>query len=50
MTTKGSLSNDDGDGNDDGKKAIGLDLQNNNFARAARIFCTFLSFHCTTAT
>ena len=34
--TLGSLSNDDGDGNDNGKKAIGLDKQNNNFARASR--------------
>ena len=32
----GSLSNDDGDGNDNGKKAIGLDWQNNNFAHASR--------------
>ena len=31
-----SLSNDDGDGNENGKKAIGLDWQNNNFARASR--------------
>ena len=29
----GSLSNDDGDVNEDGKKAIGLDWQNNTFAR-----------------
>ena len=29
----GSLSNDDGDGNENGKKVIGLDKQNNNFAR-----------------
>ena len=34
--TLGSLSNNDGDGNDNGKKAIGLDWQNNNFARASR--------------
>ena len=27
----GSLRNGDGDGNEDGKKAIGLDWQNNNF-------------------
>ena len=27
------LSNDDGHGNEKGKKAIGLDWQNNNFAR-----------------
>ena len=32
----GSLNNDKGDGNDDGKKAKGLDKQNNNFARASR--------------
>ena len=32
ITTLGSLSNDDGDGNENGKKAIGLDKQNNNFA------------------
>ena len=29
----GSLSNDDGDGNENGKKAVGLDWKNNNFAR-----------------
>ena len=32
----GSLSIDDGDRNENGKKAIGLDQQNNNFARASR--------------
>ena len=32
----GSLSNDHCDGNENGKKAIGLDWQNNNFARASR--------------
>ena len=32
----GSLSNDDGDGNKNGKKAIGLDWQNNNSALASR--------------
>ena len=31
--TTGGLSNDDGDGNENGKKATGLDRQNNNFAR-----------------
>ena len=30
----GSLSNDDGDGNENCKKAKGLDWRNNNFARA----------------
>ena len=44
----GSLSNDDGDVNENGKKAIGLDEQNNNFARATRF--TFLCRHCTTTT
>ena len=34
----GSLSNDDGDVNEDGKKAMGLDWQNNTFARASRFF------------
>ena len=33
----GSLSKDDGYGNENGKKAVGLDWQNNNFARASRI-------------
>ena len=36
-TDLGTLSNDNCDGNEDGKKAIGLDWQNNNFAVAARI-------------
>ena len=41
----GSLSNDDGDsdGNDNGKKAMGLDWQNNNFARASRFFVHFFA-------
>ena len=33
-----SLRKDDGDGNENGKKAIGLDKQNNNSARASRYF------------
>ena len=37
----GSLRNDDGDGNESGKKAIGLDKLNNNFARASRFFVHF---------
>ena len=36
-----SLGNDDGDGNKNGKKAIGLDWQNNNFARASLFFENF---------
>ena len=44
-----SLSKDDGENNETGKKAIGL--ANNNFARASRFFlATFLSRRCTTAT
>ena len=39
----GSLSNDDGDGNENGKKAIGLDKQNINFARASRFFVHFFA-------
>ena len=38
--TIGSLRNDD-DGNENGKKKIGLDKQNNNFARASRFFVHF---------
>ena len=34
----GSLGNNDGDGNESGKKGMGLDWQNNNFARASRFF------------
>ena len=32
----GSLSNDDGDGNENGKKSVRLHQKNNNFARASR--------------
>ena len=39
----GSLSNNDGDGIEDGKKAIGLDQQNDNFARASRFFAHFFA-------
>ena len=39
----GSLSNDDGDGNENGKKAIGLDKQNNNFARVSCFFVHFVT-------
>ena len=31
--TIGSLTNEDGDGNENCKKAVGLDWQNNKFAR-----------------
>ena len=36
-----SLRNDYDDGNENGKKATGLDKQNNNFARASRFFVHF---------
>ena len=39
----GSLSNDHGDVNKNGNKAIGLDRQNNNFARASRFFVHVLA-------
>ena len=43
VATLGSLNNDDGDGNENGKKAIGLDKQNINFARASRFFVHFFA-------
>ena len=45
-----SLINDDSEGNENGKNAISLDWQNNNFARASRFFCTLLNRLCTTTT
>ena len=39
----GSLSNKNGDGNKDSKKATGLCQQNNNFARASHFFVHFLA-------
>ena len=36
-----SLRNDDDNGIEKGKKAIGLDKQNNNLARASRFFVHF---------
>jgi len=42
----GSLSNGNGDVNESGKKAIGLDWRNNNFARASRfLYFSLLSMH-----
>ena len=46
----GRLSNDDGGGEEKDKKAIALDWQNENFARASRFFCTFLCCRCMTTT
>ena len=42
-STKGSLSKDDGDVNENSKKAIGLDWQNNNFARTSRFLLLFFA-------
>ena len=39
----GSLSNNDVDGNKNGKKAIGLYQQSNNFARASCFFVHFFA-------
>ena len=41
-----SLANNDGDINENGKKVIGLDWQNNNSARAS---CLFVNFFAVTA-
>ena len=41
--TLGSLSNDDGDGNENGRNAIGLHWQNNNFAHSSRFFVHFFA-------
>ena len=37
----GNLSNDDVDVNENGKKAMSLDWQNNNFTCASRFFVDF---------
>ena len=41
--TIGTLRNDDGDGKENRKKAIGLDWRNNNFARSSRFFVHFFA-------
>ena len=43
LILRGSLSNDDGDVNENGTKTIGLDWQNNNFARASRFLVHFFA-------
>ena len=40
---KGSLSSDDGNANENGKKAKGLDWPNNNLARASHFFAYFFA-------
>ena len=39
----GSLSNDDGEVNENGKKTVGLDWQNNNFAHPSSFFAHFFA-------
>ena len=46
----GSLSNDDGDVNENGKKSIGSDWQNWQLCTCITLFCTFFCRHCTTTT
>ena len=43
LVATGSVSNDDGDVNENGKKAIRLDRQNNKSARASRFFVHFFA-------
>ena len=43
MLLIGNLSNDDGDVKENSNNAIGLDQQNNNFARASRFFVHFFA-------
>ena len=40
---KRELRHNNGDGDENGKKAIGLDEQSNNFAPASRFFVLFLA-------
>ena len=47
LLSLGSFSNDDGDGNQDVKKAIGL-LRKTTTLHVHRAFCTFLYRPCTT--
>ena len=44
-----SFSNDDGEGNENAKKAIGL-LSKTTTLHVITLFCTFLCCHCTTST
>ena len=44
MVNRELKQRDDGDSNENGKNAIGLDWLNNNFARASRFFVHFLAF------
>ena len=42
VVLSGSLSTNDGDGNENGKKATGLDWQHKNLSRASRFFGHFI--------
>ena len=44
------LSKDDGDGNENGKKAIGSDWQKKRLCTCIMLFCAFLCSRCTTTT
>ena len=46
----GSLSNDNGDGNENDKRAVGLDWKKKTTLHVHHSFCTFLCRHCTTTT
>ena len=46
----GSLINDDGNGDENDNKAIGVDWQNNYFARATLFIVHFFCRHCMTTT
>ena len=50
ISTKGSLGNNDGDGNENGKKTNKIILVKHQLCTCITIFCTFFSHHCTTAT
>ena len=46
----GSSGNGDGDGSENGKKAIGLITKTTTLHVHHTLFCTFLCRHCTTTT
>ena len=46
----GSLSNEDADGNENGKKAMLFRLAKQQLCTCITLFCTFLCLHCSTTT
>ena len=50
FATLGSLTNDDGDGNANDKKALGFRLAKQQLCTCITLFCTFLCRCCTTTT